>query len=51
MAAALGGYPTSHPASVCQQMRDVLEEGVSLLAIEDNSGEIVGIRSASVLER
>ena len=51
MASSMGGYPTAKPESVCQELRGYLRDGVSLMAVEEETGDVVGIRTARVLDR
>ena len=43
-----GGYPTQ-PPSLVKLARDILDDGVSLVAVDD--GAVVGMRTSHVIER
>ena len=51
MAVTLGGYPSQSSEGVRNQMREWLLEGVSLMAVDEKSGKVMGMRGAYVVER
>ena len=51
MAIMLGVFPEQRPVEMRDQMREWLQDGVSLMAEDENTGRVIGMRGALVIER